>query len=93
MQMFEVRLLVIGANPLPVLARIRPLLGRPPAESLDLARRGSLAIATNLLRTEAEDMAAMLRGMGAEAEIVVCDDGCCESQRGHGERCGEPLQE
>jgi ribosomal protein L7/L12 len=74
-QTFDVRLLDAGANRLPVLARVRPLMRRPPAECLALVEAGAI-VARDLIRPEAEALAAALRALGALVEIQVSKCGC-----------------
>src|SRR5688500_3538675 len=71
-QAFKVRLTAIGPNRLPVLARIRPLLGLPSARCRSLAEAGGLVVARDLMRGEAEHLAAELRALGSTATVAIC---------------------
>lgn len=75
-QAFGVRLLEIGPNRLPVLRRIRPLVGVAPDECRRLAEAGGYEIAVDIDRWEASALVAELKQLGASAEMyITIDDG------------------
>jgi len=77
-QAFGVRLLECGPNRLAVLAIVRPLLGRPPAEVKAAITGGQpVEIAIDIGRDAATDMAEELRQLGAKAEVFVSIDDHC----------------
>lgn len=76
---YGIRLRAPGPNRLEVLAYIRPILGRPPAEvkaALDCGEPFLLAI--DISRWDVERMAKSLRRLGAIFEIFVSEP--CPSQ-------------
>jgi hypothetical protein len=71
---YGVRLTAPGPNRLAVLARVRPILGRPPAEvRAALDGGGPVLLAIDVGLPAAEGMAEDLRRLGASVEIFVSD--------------------
>jgi hypothetical protein len=71
---FGVRLTDCGSDRVSVLARIRPLVQRPPAEVKAAAVRGEqMVVVLDVCRSSAEELAAELRRLGAVAEVFVSD--------------------
>lgn len=71
---FGVRVIACGPNPLTVIAKVRPLLQRPPAEVRAAVLSGEpLVVAIDVGRSSAESLAAELQRIGATAEVFVSD--------------------
>jgi hypothetical protein len=79
LQLLDVRLLEVGTNRRAVLAKVRPLLGIPPAGMRALAETGPFIVATNLIRERAMNLACELEKLGAKVDIHVRDD-CCSKE-------------
>jgi ribosomal protein L7/L12 len=91
MQVFDVRLLDIGPNRLPVLARVRPLLDRPPAECRELLDAGNILVASGLVRDKALNLASELEQLGAHVEIEVSPWSACDHLDASTPRGDEPT--
>lgn len=77
-QAFGVRPLECGPNRLAVLAIVRPLLSRPPAEVKAAITGGPpVEIAIDIDRDAAFGMAEELRQLGAKAEVFISIDDHC----------------
>lgn len=71
-QEFDVRLLDIGQERVPVLAIVRPLIGLPADACRRFVDAGGPVVFQNLSYSAATRLAAQLRNLGATVDITAC---------------------